>query len=169
MKNFGITFLIWFLAILTAFPVMAQTGQVARKKNLFGNYIYLQEGQHLQESQRMSEKEFLHKMQDNLEAYELMRNARRNRMWGGILGGASGLLIGSQLDLNNSGKKDNREVLFAGVALFAGSIPLEIIYAKRSERAMHLYNSGLPESSTGFKSEFHLGFTGSGIGLQLRF
>src|SRR5688572_3261180 len=91
MKNFGFTFLVCFLAILSACPVIAQTGQVARKKNLFGNYVYLQD------DQRMSEKEFLNKMQTNPEASNLMRDARKNKVWGSVIGSAGGALFGAWL------------------------------------------------------------------------
>ena len=168
MKTALLTFAIACFFILCGSPVRAQTGNVTRKKGLlFTEYKYSLNGE------KISEKIFFKQMAPNAEAYDLMKDARKNKAWAAVIGGAGSALfgawVGAQFSLKENEFSKNKVVPAIGATLICASIPLRINYLKRSERAMNLYNEGLAEAKAPNKTEIRLGFTGSGLGLQLNF
>ena len=163
MKKANLLIGIVLFSISGCFPVLAQSGKVERKRNLFGTYKYRQGGQ------QFSEKTFLQKMPVNSDAYRLMRNARRNKVVGSILGGVGGALAGSQLSLKSNGDLYSREMLFTGIGLFAVGLHFGGRYVAQSGLATDLYNQPVTKSSFKMKPEFEIGLAGPGIGFQMKF
>ena len=172
MKHAKITFSIACFLFLSAFPALAQSGKVTRKKSLL-----LDEYRYLQNGKKMSEKVFLEQLAANTEAYDLMKNARENKVWGSVIGSAGSALfgawVGAQFGSNFSPKEndfgESKIIPVLGANLIGISVPLRINYKKGSKRAMQLYNDGFAETNAANEIENRIVFTGSGLGFQVQF
>jgi len=106
-------------------------------------------------------------LEDNQEAYQLIKKARTHHTFSSIISGTGGFLIGWQLGTALVGGDPNWTMAAIGGGLIVVSIPLYTTAAKKSLDAIDLYNSGL--TPTSFKLQMNFEVTSNGIGICLRF
>jgi len=163
MEKIAAAFLILIFVIGGAISVNAQSGRIIRKRAIFGTYKYWQDGQ------KISEKEFMAQIPVNMPSYELMQKARKQYLWGNILGFPGTFFIISQLDPTVNKIEKSPELFIGGLVLFGSGLFLILKYEMKSGLAMDLYNEDMTESKATYKTELRLSLTCSQIGLQLSF
>lgn len=115
-------------------------------------------------------KELHNIVRENPEANIHLKNARVYNTFAGIFGFAGGFAIGLAIGPLVLGGEISPEMLLIGGGLTVVSIPFSISAGVASRRAVNIYNRDIlhPETSS-VQPTIHLGFTGNGIGLALRF
>lgn len=156
-----ITALCLFL-FATGLNAQDQTDSIRSKKSL-GTYIYFQNDKALRN------KQLLEVMNNNQEAYELMKSAKNNSTWAGIFGALGGGLIGWPLGWAIAGGDDPPWYLAGiGAGLIIVGIPFNSKYNRLSKQAVDIYNNSI-EARGKTPPELELGMTQNGVGVVLRF
>ena len=156
--------LLIILSTLTFFTSQAQNSSLKiESKKVFGGYVYSQNEQSLKINQ------LLELMKGNDEAYQLMKSAKSNLIWGTILGGVGGGLIGFPIGTAIGGGDAKWELAGVGAALIIIAIPIAKGYNKKSKKAIDLYNAEITSTAYQFKPTFDLSIKGSGVGLIMSF
>ena len=158
----------YLLSLLVIFALTSEVAQAQENKieskKVMGTYQYSQ-----MNGVRLSNSQLAKKMQNNPEAADLMAKARTNNTIGSIFSFIGGGLIGWQIGAAVGGGEPNWAVAGVGAGIIAVAIPFNTAFNKNSQRAVELYNAGLNAGSYNQQPELKLGFTGSGLGLQLNF
>lgn len=103
---------------------------------------------------------------DQSAAY--MRSARSNNTMSQIVGSIGGFMVGYPVGTSMGGGKPNWALAGVGAGLIAVSVPFSIAANKNARNAVAAYNEAAGVTSRN-KTEFRLGFTGSGMGVSMRF
>ena len=106
-------------------------------------------------------------IEENQEAFKLIKKARTHHTFFSIISGTGGFLIGWQLGTALVGGDPNWTMAAIGGGLIVVSIPLYTTSLRKSLDAIDLYNSGL--MSTSFRLQLNFELTSNGIGFCLRF
>ena len=158
------TISIFILSAFTFLSVKAQDSTVKiESKKVFGSYLYLQNDKYL------SNKQLLSLMNNNNEAYQLIKSANKSKTWATILGGVGGSFIGFPIGTAIGGGDPKWELAGAGVALILIAIPINNNYNRKSKKAIDLYNSGFSSTAYKFHPTFDLNLKGNSIGLTMTF
>lgn len=138
-------------------------GQEIEMKKVFGSYKFALEGE------KISMRKIVDLMEPNYKAAALMKKAHKNRLLGGIIGGAGSALVGWNLGIAAS-KNGNPNWVMAGLGagLIVVSIPIHTNANKNAKKAVEMYNSSL-DASASFNPEFKVLANRNGIGLGIRF
>lgn len=153
---------ILFVAIILSGVSSVNAQKIEIKKKMGTNMLY-------QNDAKLSFSQTLALMKTNTDAYQLMKSAKTNMIWGSILGGVGGALIGFPIGTSIGGGKANWTLAAVGAGVALASIPLNSAYNKKSSEAVTLYNAGISATSYQFKPTFHLNVNGSGLGLAINF
>ena len=102
-------------------------------------------------------------------AYQEMRKAKSNYDAGSVFAYAGGFLVGFHLGQVLGGDDVEWGVLGVGTGVALLSIPFFSTYAKRTEKAVELYNSGIAGLPQRQRPVFRAGIGNGGISLSVRF
>ncbi len=116
----------------------------------------------------LSPGEMLVLMQDNQEAYQSMKIAKKNYVVGTVIGSIGGFLLGWNLGTAIGGGKPNVPMLISGAGLTAISIPFSLKYMSAAKKNVGIYNEGLKKNQSDVTS-MNFGFNEDGIGIKLSF
>jgi hypothetical protein len=105
----------------------------------------------------------------NPEAAREIKRANTNMVFGTILGGAGGGLIGYPVGTALAGGKANWTLAAAGAFAILVSIPFSVAYNNHTTKAVRIYNEGIRQTTDVKKLNFELGYTPDGIGVRMRF
>lgn len=158
----------YFISLILTFVLFSGAAQAQEKsiesRKSFGTYQYFQKN-----GARLNNNQLTNLVKNNPEAAALMDKAKTNNTIGTIFGFIGGGLIGWQFGSAIGGGEPNWAAAGVGAGLIGISIPFNAGYNKNSQRAVELYNAGLNASSNNQQPELKLGFSGSGLGLKLKF
>lgn len=142
-------------------PLTAQEIQVEKT---FGGYKYTQNGQSLTIG------DMVRIMEPNEEALPVMKQARSNKTFAGILGFAGGFCIGYPIGQAIAGNDPVWTLAGVGAGLIIIAIPISNSANKKAKRAVGLYNASIGESSFHYRSPQLELMTGDhGLGICVRF
>ena len=130
------------------------------QKKVFGYKFF-------QNDMRLNLNQLPYIMEENQEAYQLIRNARSNNTISSIISGTGVFLIGLQLANGIIGGEPNWTLAGIGAGLIVVSIPLYSKSYRQSLSAVQTYNAGLGVKSCA--PVFHLAFSPGGVGLTMNF
>lgn len=122
----------------------------------------------VQNGRPLTPRQLLEVTKTNTDAYSEMKIAKSNYDIGSVFGFIGGFCIGWPLGTAIGGGDPNWTIAGVGVALVVVSIPLSTAYTTHAKKAVGIYNSGLNQVGT-IPVTYRFGFTGSGIGLRVRF
>ncbi len=111
-------------------------------------------------------------MAENQEALRNIRASSNLKLLGNLLLISGGLIVGQGSYGEYLYNEDpNWAVVCTGLGLAALSFPIRGQMLKKAEKAVDIYNSGLPTQETSFwlDKELELGISGNGLGVVLRF
>ena len=94
--------------------------------------------------------------------------ARRNNNTATILAISGGFLLGSHLFLRITQRGSIVAAGVIGTGLIVSSFPFFALYNKHAGRGVKIYNDGIKQKNLK-NNEVSLGFTSSGIGIQMAF
>lgn len=156
-----LTFLVFFL-LMGFFSSKAQTpsDSVFVHKN-FGVYKFFQK------DARLNFNQLPYIMEDDQEAYHLIKKAKNTNVVSSIISGTGVFLIGWQLATVLIGGEANWTMAAIGGGLVVISIPIYSKSYKQSLQAVNIYNAGLSASSR--RLRFVAGTMPHGIGVKLEF
>jgi hypothetical protein len=157
MKKIVVLFV---LLIVGMFSIQAQKIEM---KKIFGGQTFSQNGKTLSVSEVTS------LMNENSEAYKLMKSAKSNYTWGMILGGAGGALIGFPVGTAIGGGDAKWELAVVGAGLIVASIPIASGFNKKSKKAVELYNASIISVGYQFQPTFNLDFKENRFGVSMNF
>ena len=157
MKKVILVFIILFTGI-----VSLNAQKIEIKRTLGSNLLY-------QNNKRISMTKVLELMKNNNEAYKLMKSAKTNNIWGSVLGGVGGALIGFPIGIAIGGGKANWTLAGIGAGILVAAIPLNSAYNKKTKQAINLYNEGITATSYQFKPLFYLKTNRNGIAFTMSF
>jgi len=106
-------------------------------------------------------------MEENPEAFNIIKKAKSNYTLSTILGGAGGFLVGWQLGTAAFGGNPNWVLAGLGGALIVVSIPISTKSYNLAFDAIDLHNGAVSGSAR--RLELNLGTTSNGVGLVLRY
>jgi hypothetical protein len=106
-------------------------------------------------------------LNENQEAYLLIKKARTNNIISSIISGTGGFLIGWQLGTALVGGDPNWTLAAVGGGLIVISIPIYSKSMKQSLEAIDEYNAGLGKSSR--RPNVNIGLVRYGFGLSMNF
>jgi hypothetical protein len=121
-----------------------------------------------QNGRNLTPKQLQEITQSNPEAKKEMQLAQSKNVVASILGTAGGALIGWPVGAALGGGEPNWTLAGVGAGLVAIGIPFSASYVKHATKAVQLYNGGQMQSSVP-KLDVKLGFTGNGLGLNMKF
>ncbi len=147
---------------LSIFATLHSNAQQIEMQKAFGGYIYSKDGK------RLTMKSLMATMQDNKEAYQLMKSAKSKNTLAMILGGFGGFGVGYSLGSSLRGGKVNWALLGVGAGALGVGIPISISANKKTKQAVALYNKGLEKTSY-FKPKYKIIANQKGVGLVMRF
>lgn len=155
-------YLIIFLVTFCFFGAKAQTtsDSVYVARGFLGYKYY-------QNEMRINFNQLPLAMEENGEAYNLIKKAKSSYTLATVLGGTGGFLLGWQLGTALFGGNPNWALAGVGGALIIVSIPFNSKAINLSFEAIDIFNSGL--SSTSRRPEMSIGFTGNGAGIIFKF
>ncbi|MHC1774004.1 MAG: hypothetical protein AB9834_01200 [Lentimicrobium sp.] len=104
----------------------------------------------------------------NEAALEEIITARSSNSTATILSISGGLLLGSYLIVRFVGQQSIYAAGFAGTGLILISLPFFASYRRHASRAVKIYNDDIKQKNLN-KADVSLGFTTSGIGIQMTF
>ena len=169
-KNSFMRFLAACCLFFTCLASVGAYGQSLQKQDSITasrrglNYIFSQNGNTL------THKELTVVTRNCTAAKEEISKAKNLEMLGVCLGGAGGGLIGFQLGSALSGQKMSPVALGAGVCLAGLSMYISTKADKRRMRAVEEYNRSLRRAAQqSFNPQFYMSFTGTGVGLTMKF
>lgn len=157
MKKLIFTLILCFIGF---FNVNAQKIEV---KKSFGTNMYMQDGKRLSITQLTS------LMESNEKALSAIKKAKTNQIWGAVLGGAGGFLVGFPIGTAIGGGDAKWELAAVGAGLIVASIPLNTGYNRQSKKAVDIYNKEITSSAYQFKPEFNVNLKGNSIGITMNF
>ncbi len=107
-------------------------------------------------------------VRNNREAYSLIKEARRYKVMGNLLGISGALALGyTMVSLFGIDQEVNNSIALLGVGGVALSIPLNITAGTKARKSVKIYNAGLqPETSS---LDLRLGASANGVKLVLSF
>ena len=154
--KFGVTTLLLVLAF----------GQLFCQKRLsiyktFGGVVFEMD------STSVSSKQVSMILQQNQQAYQEFKVAKRKALIGNVIGFTSGLLVAVPLITAGAGGQPEWAFVGAGGVLFLVSLPFNSSFRGHAFNAIEIYNSGVPSSSHRLRPSFH--FYGTSASLVLRF
>ena len=106
-------------------------------------------------------------MEENPEAFNVIKKAKSNYTLSTILGGAGGFLLGWQLGTAAFGGNPNWALAGVGGALIVVSIPISRKSYNLAFDAIDIHNGAVSGSAR--RMELKLGATSSGVGIVLKF
>ena len=126
--------------------------------------------QYYQNDQLLKHKQLLNIMQSNQEALDIYKKASSTSIFGLVLAGAGGGMIGWTIGTLLTDEFDtNWAIAGIGAGLIVVSIPIVKSAGKRVSNAVDIYNNGLSANSGSNNLELNCTFTGNGLGLVLNF
>ncbi|ALJ00411.1 hypothetical protein DC20_17320 [Rufibacter tibetensis] len=148
--------------LVSCFKLFAQspTDTIEVKKGF--SPVFRQNGENLNLNQLME------LTKSNPEAYKEMKIAKSKAGFVSALGYAGGFLVGYPLGTAIGGGKPNWSLAGIGAGVLALSLPFSSSFTKHTQNAIRIYNNGLTQTSMN-PVDFKLGFTGNGLGLNLKF
>ena len=150
------------LIILVSLSLTGYSQKINIKKSFLGI-------KYTQNDKPLNMTELVSAMKSNQEAYDLAKKAKSNYGVAQILGGVGGFLIGYPLGTAMGGGKPNWPVAGAGAAIVLVAVPISIGANKKMKKAIHLYNSGLTESSYNFRPRYNFIANAKGFGIAISF
>jgi hypothetical protein len=152
-----------FALVISLFTFSKINAQEVEVKRSFGENTFYQNDKKLNIDQL---KEL---MKNNSEAFDLVKSAKSNQIWGMILSGTGGLLIGLPIGTAIGGGDPEWALAGAGAILVLATIPILKGFNRKTKKAVELYNTGLPIVGSNFQPEFNLNIKGLGLGLSMNF
>ncbi|WP_207431493.1 hypothetical protein [Sabulibacter ruber] len=150
------------LVLLTCVQVFAQSVSDTIEVKKGFSTVFRQNGRNL------TPKQLLDITQSNPEAYKEMKIAKGKAGVANVLGYAGGFLVGWPIGAAIGGGEPNWALAGIGAGLIGVAIPFATSFSKHTQNAARIYNSGLTQ--TGMNHfDLKLGFTGNGLGLNLKF
>lgn len=153
------------ILLITVFSIVnsyAQTDTIRMKSGFWGI-------QFIQDKKKLNFGQVVALMEPNAEAYKLIRSARTNNTWSGVLSGIGGFLIGWPVGTAIGGGDPEWAMAAAGAGLVVASIPFTVAANKKSRAAIDTYNLGLKSTGGVSEPKLFLNFTGSSAGIALHF
>jgi len=147
---------------LSFFAILYSNAQQIEMKKVFGGYTFSKGGK------RINMKKLATTMQDNKQAYTLIKSARSKNTLAMVLGGIGGFAAGYSLSSSLRGEKVNWTLLGVGAGALGIGFPISISANKKAKQAVELYNEGLDKTSY-FKPKFKIITNQKGIGLVMAF
>ncbi len=144
------------------FAILYGNAQQIEVQKVFGGYIFSKEGK------RLNMKNLMTTIQDNKEAYTLVKSARSKNTLAMILGGVGGFSVGYSLGRSLRGEKVNWALLGIGAGALGVGIPISISANKKIKQAVELYNKSLDNTSY-FKPNYRIIANQKGVGLVMTF
>jgi hypothetical protein len=132
-------------------------------KKVFGGYTFFQG------EKRLNMTQLVNTLKPNEQAYTQIKSAQSNYIFGAILGGVGGFMVGYPLGTALAGGEPNWTMAGIGAGLVIISIPVSIQSGKKAKQAVETFNNGLMTSTFWDNSELKVSLTGYGVGLTLRF
>lgn len=151
------TSLLACLFISAAFVLQAQ--RITMYKT-FGSVIFEKD------STIISSQQVKSLLQENPEALQLFKKARKNSTISSALGFTGGLLVLIPVGSAILGREPDWKLAIGGAACFAASIPFNRIFKRQAYDALEIYNSkhaSLPRPTSAFF------WTGNTVGIQIKF
>ena len=149
------------ISIITLSTCNAQKIEI---KKVFIGYKYTQNGNNLSLS------ELSNVVKTNAKSFELIKKAKIKMVFGSIIGGIGGVLIGFPIGTAIGGGEPNWTLAGIGVGCIAIGIPLGIGADKNINEAAENYNTSLnPTAFNNSRPEFKLKANGQGLGLEISF
>lgn len=130
------------------------------QKKIFGYKFF-------QNDVRLNLNQLPYLMEENQEAYQLIKKAKSNNTIASIISGTGGFLIGLQLANTLIGGEPNWTLMAVGGGLVVITIPLYTKSFRQSFLAVQKYNEGLGVKS--YAPVFHLGICSGGVGFKVNF
>jgi hypothetical protein len=135
---------------------------IGTKKTIFGGLNYVHKGELLMPAK------ILELTESVPEAHKLMKTANAYYITDLLLTGVGGGLIGFPIGLALAGADPMWGVVAVGAGLIVVSVPFSIMHAKKTKKAVLIYNDSLRNSGS-FIPEINLGFSQNGLGLRVAF
>jgi hypothetical protein len=168
MKAFAFVFILILSA--THFAYTQNNKNEIEIQHAFGGTKYSIDGK------QITPKNMMQIMHYDEFAYAQIKSGRAYNTAATILAATGGVLIGLNVGfaIAENGNNDNNEVKWgmaiAGGVLVLITIPISITGTKRINNAVEIHNANLASQSFHkTKPEFRIGFTGTGLGMILKF
>lgn len=161
MKKYLLFFILIVLSISASYAQSASDSITAKK--VFGGY------QFIQDEHPLTVKQLMVSLENNQEAYQIIKSAKGAYDLSNILAGAGGFCIGYPLGTAMGGGEPNWTMAGIGAGLVLIAIPISISFNKRALKAVNIYNQDFRETSFWEDKELKLSLTGNGVGLKLIF
>jgi len=159
MKKAAILVFILFMGF-TCIKAQTPSDSIFVNKNFWGSKFF-------QKDTRINFNQLPYIMEDDQEAYRLIKKAKNTNVISSIISGTGGFLIGWQLVTALVGGEANWAMVAIGGGLIAVSIPIYSKSYKQSLQAVEMYNAGL--STNNHRPRMVVGTTRHGIGVRLEF
>lgn len=153
-------YLLLFVLFLVSYNANAQYEEKLRLQSTFFSNKFFK-GDTL-----ISVNQVLYEMSPNETAYNLMKSAKRDFVFGQIVGATAGVLIGWPIGTAVAGGEPNWTLAAVGVGVLAISIPISLNFRKKAHAAITEHNR-LITGSANFKYKPNYSFVFSGNMLKV--